>query len=81
MEVDKGEKIIVVVDSDIQVVYPQSEEGQIHFLECYKLNDYKMMLYPYFNIVFDEEAEKKLEGTKRFNPEEDEVGIKLLGLP
>lgn len=33
MEVDKGEKISTIADSNMQMVYPQAEEGLINFLE------------------------------------------------
>lgn len=66
MEVDKGEQISAIVDSKMQMVYPQAEEGLIDFLEYYKLND-SMILCLRYN-VFYEEVEKKLEGTRRYDP-------------
>lgn len=68
MEVDMGEQIFIVTDSDMQAVYPQSKEGLINFLERCKLNDSKIMLFPCCNVIFDEEVKKKPEGTRRFDP-------------
>lgn len=33
MEVDKGEQISIIADFEMQVVYPQAEDGLIDFLE------------------------------------------------
>lgn len=68
MEVDQGEKISAISDSDMQIVCPQAEEGLIDFLEHYKLNDSKTMMCPRCNVIFDEETMKKLEGTRKYDP-------------
>lgn len=40
----------------------------INFLEHYKLNVFKTMLFPRCSNVFDEEVAKKVENTKRYDP-------------
>lgn len=63
MEVDKSEHI-PAVDAELQLVYPQAEEGLVDFLERWKLSESQTMLCPRSSIVFDKEATKKLEDTK-----------------
>lgn len=77
MEVDKGEKIYVITDFDMQTVYPQAEEGLIDFLECCKLYDSKIMLCPRCSVVFYEEAVKKLENTERYDPRRGREGSQV----
>lgn len=67
MDVNKGEQISAIADSDFQEVYAQYEEGLIVFLEHYKLNEFKTMMFPHCNVVFDEKEAKKLESFKRVN--------------
>lgn len=43
MDVEKVEQIFAIVDVEMQLVYPQAEEGLINFLENFKLSDSKMM--------------------------------------
>lgn len=33
IDVDKGEKVTAIADSDFQEVYPQAEEGLINFID------------------------------------------------
>lgn len=73
MEVDKGEKIFAIVDSEMHTVYPQVEEGLIEFLKRCKLNDSKTMLRPRCIIIFNKEAAKKLEDTRRYVPRRVQV--------
>lgn len=67
MDVDKGEQFSIIADSDFQEVYPQYEEGLINFLKRCKLNESKTMLCPCCSAVFDEEAVKELESSRRVN--------------
>lgn len=50
-------------DEQIKVVFPKAEEELIDFLNKCKLKDFKVMLYPRCNTVFDGEVEKVLENT------------------
>lgn len=47
---------------------PQAEEGLIKFLEHCKLNYSKTMMCLGCNAIFNEEAAKKLEGTRMYDP-------------
>lgn len=67
-------QIFSIADSEMQTVYPQIEEGLIDFLERRKLNDSKMMMCLRCNVVFDKEATKKMEGTRRYDPRRGREG-------
>ena len=61
MDVKKADHISAVADVEMQLVYPQAEEGPVDFLERCKLSDSKTMLCPRCSTFFEEEAAKKLE--------------------
>ena len=54
----------------MKVVFPKPEEELMNFLNRCKLSNSMSMLCPNYNVVYDENATKKIEALKEKHPQE-----------
>ena len=52
-------------ENQIEVVYPKAGEGLLEFLHRCKVEDSKVILCPWCNVVFDKNITRKVESTQQ----------------